>query len=260
MGNENTVEKQQIVQQVQTIPIMVPTLESDSNTLKQDDVEFLFQHLPQELKTHSTWSLLYSSSRDGMSMRTFYSAVQLRGPQFLIIKDTKSDVFGCFAPESWDKRQDFYGSEKCFIFKLSPDKAVYKSTKINKNYMYLSFGNSSHSPIYNGLGVGGKIGYFAIELDTDLNHGTSNANCATFSSPTLSSDRKFEVLEVEAWGFPMDNKSKTTLKNTQDMQSLIQQRAKKVDPKDFLGDVSILQQAGVKVGESGYFQEKLQKE
>jgi hypothetical protein len=100
-----------------------------------------------------------------------------------------------------------------------------------------------------------------LELDPDFTTGTANAGCSTYSSsPTIASDRTFTVAEIEAWGFPLDAKAAESLKNTQQMQTMIQQRARKVDPKDFVGEMNILQQAGVKIGESGYFQEKFEKD
>jgi hypothetical protein len=108
--------------------------------------------------------------------------------------------------------------------------------------------------------MGGQLKHFSLALDPDFTHGTSNAGCVTYnSSPTLASDRTFQVQEIEAWGFPLDAKAEETLKNTQNMHTMIQQRARKVDPKDFVSDINILQQAGVNVGESGYFQEKADK-
>jgi len=233
---------------------------SQPTLFSTEEASILRSHLPDRHQKHDVWNLLYNSARDGVSVRTFYNSVMNRGPQFLMIKDQKGYVFGAFVSEAWDKKVNFYGSDECFVFQLKPTLQVYKAaSKINRNFMYFNFGNPSHSPIYNGLGIGGQVKFFALELRSEFTSGVSNAHCATFQSPCLASDTNFDVVEIEAWGFPLDAKSEEALRDMLRMQSLIQQKARKVDPKDFIGDMTLMQHAGINIGESGYIQEKLEK-
>lgn len=71
---------------------------------------------------------------------------------------------------------------------------VYRWTESNSFFM-----NSSISH----LGIGGGGNGFAISLDGDLNHGTTNAS-ATFGNPMLLScgdDGSFQILNLEIYGF-----------------------------------------------------------
>jgi hypothetical protein len=58
--------------------IIEPVLTSESKLLTEEDVKFLHANLPTKYQQHEHWILLYSSQRDGLSMRTFFNAVMMR--------------------------------------------------------------------------------------------------------------------------------------------------------------------------------------
>ena len=82
-----------------------------------------------------------------------------------------------------------------------PELCVYSWTKTNNFFMNSS---SSH------LGVGGGGDGFAISLDSDLNHGTTNCS-ATFGNPVLvtgEDDGQFQILSLEMFGFESSRSAK----------------------------------------------------
>lgn len=51
------------------------------------------------LDLQSDWRLLYSSDRDGCSLKTLYRRVAHCGPVILVVVDSHGHVFGAFASE-----------------------------------------------------------------------------------------------------------------------------------------------------------------
>lgn len=67
------------------------------------------------------WVLLYSISRDGVSMQTFYALTKNRDNTVLLIKDQDDRVFGAFCCEAWHSANYFYGRGESFVFTFGED-------------------------------------------------------------------------------------------------------------------------------------------
>ncbi|XP_074409577.1 TLD domain-containing protein 2 isoform X3 [Zonotrichia albicollis] len=107
-------------------------LSTPSSILRDRDIEELGPQLPPRL-TQQPWHLLYSTGRDGFSLRTLYrSGARPDSPALLLIRDTEAQVF------RWTGRNDFF---------------------VNGDV--------------NLLMVGGGSGRFGLWLDGDLHRGGS---------------------------------------------------------------------------------------
>ena len=53
------------------------------------------------------------------------------------------------------------------------------------------------------LAIGSSAGHYGLYLDAELNHGRTQ-RCATFDNDLLTDAEDFQIAQVEAWGFSMD--------------------------------------------------------
>lgn len=147
---------------------------------------FLTSQLPAG---HATpWRLLFSTSVHGESFTRLVGNCKNRGSTVVLVKDTKSHVFGGFASQSWETKPQFQGEwhekphtdclfsevlwlhgcsrlcffmiinafsfplflgdSRCFLFSVSPSMRVFTCTGYNKHYMYL---NQGQQTMPNGL-------------------------------------------------------------------------------------------------------------
>mmetsp|Transcript_12406 Transcript_12406/g.14244 ORF Transcript_12406/g.14244 Transcript_12406/m.14244 type:complete len:157 (-) Transcript_12406:928-1398(-) len=118
----------------------------------------------------------------------------------MIIKTVEDDIFGILASDAWcmSKGRSFYGTGETFVFSFDKrnenELCLFRWTKKNNLFMHST---STH------LAVGAGGAGFAVCVDSDLEHGTSNA-CETFGNPKslLSSDGNEFVLEsLEVFSF-----------------------------------------------------------
>ncbi|NXY52090.1 TLDC2 protein, partial [Ceuthmochares aereus] len=81
-------------------------------------------HLPPRL-AQQPWHLLYSTARDGFSLRTLYrSRAQPGSPALLLIRDTEAQAFGAFSATAIRCSSSFYGTGETFLFSFSPELKV----------------------------------------------------------------------------------------------------------------------------------------
>ncbi|NXD28730.1 TLDC2 protein, partial [Spelaeornis formosus] len=171
--------------------------------------------LPPRL-TQQPWHLLYSTGRDGFSLRTLYrSGARPDSPALLLIKDTEAQVrpcpprrweplrtprresppsapqaFGAFSASAIRSSSGFYGTGETFLFSFCPELKVFRWTGRNDFFV---------KGDVNLLMVGGGSGRFGLWLDGDLHHGGSQP-CETFDNETLSHREEFCIQDLEMWG------------------------------------------------------------
>jgi len=156
---------------------------------------FINSQLPQEAQRQ--WRFLFSTLSDGESFSKMMGSILDKGATVMLIKEEGGHVFGAFADESWTVGPKFHGSAKCFTFHVHPRYAVYPTTGFNSNYQYL---NVQQQTFPNGLGIGGKVDYFGIWLDSEFGKGFCSPSCTTFDSPQLSKEKEFKIHTLEVWG------------------------------------------------------------
>ncbi|XP_039555501.1 TLD domain-containing protein 2 isoform X2 [Passer montanus] len=165
-------------------------LSTPSSILRDREIEELSPQLPPRL-TQQPWHLLYSTGRDGFSLRTLYrSGARPDSPALLLIRDTEAQAFGAFSASAIRSSSGFYGTGETFLFSFCPELKVFRWT--GKNDFFLK-GDA------NLLMVGGGSGRFGLWLDGDLHHGGSQP-CETFDNETLSHREEFCIQDLEMWG------------------------------------------------------------
>ncbi|KAG9455016.1 hypothetical protein H6P81_007920 [Aristolochia fimbriata] len=117
------------------------------------------------------WKLLYHSSINGLSFNTFFGSITAEdGPTILLIKDKEGYVYGGYASQPWDRRSDFYGDMKSFLFQLYPRASIFRPTGANHNLQWCAV-NFSSASIPNGIGFGGQVNHFGLFLSESFDHG-----------------------------------------------------------------------------------------
>ncbi|NXO29460.1 TLDC2 protein, partial [Cisticola juncidis] len=153
-------------------------------------VSQLGPQLPPRL-TQQPWHLLYSTGRDGFSLRTLYrSGARPDSPALLLIRDTEAQAFGAFSASAIRSSSGFYGTGETFLFSFCPELKVFRWTGRNDFFVKGDM---------NLLMVGGGSGRFGLWLDGDLHHGGSQP-CETFDNEILSQREEFCIQDLEMWG------------------------------------------------------------
>merc|ERR1711871_224988 len=168
------------------------------------------------------WQMLYSLSRDGASIQTFYCNTCRRGPNVVLVRTSKGDVIGAFAPVSWEppvgsptaklrnhNHLHYTGTGEAFLFRLTPAFQVFSWTQSNPYFML-----ADHESI--SFGGGGR--FSGMWLDKSFETGTSGY-CPTFNNPPLtgqqrngvvfstSDEERFDIVEVQCWAVAADKPS-----------------------------------------------------
>ena len=92
--------------------------------------------------------LIYRASKDGGTSNDFHNKCDNKGPTICLYKNEKGNIFGGYAPISWDKNVGYYRS--------APDSFIYILTNIH-NTQPTKFPNSNqnYSLWYNTIFGGG---------------------------------------------------------------------------------------------------------
>ncbi|XP_056900444.1 oxidation resistance protein 1a isoform X2 [Takifugu flavidus] len=168
-----------------------PNLKEASDLLEAEQIEKLAKNLPPRTIGYP-WTLAFSTSKHGMSIKTLYRAMQSQDtPVLMVIKDSDGQVFGALASEPFKVSDGFYGTGETFLFTFNPEFEVYRWTGDN---MFFIKGDMD------SLAFGGGSGEFGLWLDGDLYHGRSHS-CKTFGNPMLSKKEDFYVQDIEIWTF-----------------------------------------------------------
>ncbi|KAG1331041.1 MTOR-associated protein MEAK7 [Cocos nucifera] len=158
-------------------------------------------HIGGGLSQHEVeeWKLLYHSSINGLSFNTFLGSISNGdGPTVLIIKDADGFIYGGYASQPWERRSDFYGDMKSFLFQLYPRASIFRPTGANNNLQWCAVNFSSDS-IPNGIGFGGRANHFGLFLSASFDQGHT-FSCTTFNGPCLSKTNRIQPEVIECWG------------------------------------------------------------
>uniref|UniRef100_A0A1D1XH69 TLD domain-containing protein KIAA1609 n=1 Tax=Anthurium amnicola TaxID=1678845 RepID=A0A1D1XH69_9ARAE len=158
-------------------------------------------HIGGALSQHEVeeWKLLYHSAVNGLSFNTFFGNISnADGPTVLVIKDKEGYIYGGYASQPWDRRSNFYGDMKSFLFQLYPKASIFRPTGANANLQWCAVNFSSDS-IPNGIGFGGRANHFGLFLSASFDQGHT-FTCVTFDSPCLSKTNLIQPDVIECWG------------------------------------------------------------
>jgi len=185
---------------MQKIPPLIPMCRGIPSKvypswLSLSSIMFLNSALPEELRKE--WRFLFSSRIHGESFSSLLGTIVDKGPSIIVIKDQNGHIFGGFASTSWAVSPKFTGTDKSFIFMLSPEMIIYQSTGFNNHFQYL---NIQQQTFPNGLGMGGQLDYFGFWIDAEYGRGKSSPTCTTYGSrKCLSVEPEFLIDRLEVW-------------------------------------------------------------
>jgi len=155
-----------------------------------EGLKLIRNNLPMKYRFY-TWQLVYSTDRDGISLRTFYRNLELWSVSLLFIEDSKGHVFGAFASGVWYPGDTYVGSGESFLFQLWPEAQLYPWLPHSNSCFML--GKLDHIE----MGAGGNAGLW---LDKEFNQGYSGES-DTFANRPLASDEDFTCSVFEVWSF-----------------------------------------------------------
>ncbi|KAJ6790800.1 oxidation resistance protein 1 [Iris pallida] len=168
-------------------------LTDESSFISANLFEFLYSSIPNIVRG-CKWVLLYSTKKDGISLRTLLrKSVNVSGPCLLIVGDMQGATFGGLldSPLKPTTKRKYQGTSQTFVFTtIYGEPRLFRATGANR-YYYLCLNDV--------LAFGGG-GNFALCLDGDLLHGTSGP-CDTFGNLCLAHSPEFDLKNVELWGF-----------------------------------------------------------
>jgi hypothetical protein len=169
----------------------LPELIGASEILTDELRKKLCKHLPARAEGYS-WTLIYSSSTHGFSLKTLYrEMIKYETPILLIIEDTFGTIFGALISCALRISEHFYGTGETFLFTFYPEFQCFPWTGEN---LFFVKGNAD------SISIGAGDGNFGLWLDGDLFHGRSHP-CKTFGNTMLSLQEDFVVKALECWGF-----------------------------------------------------------
>ena len=152
----------------------------------------------------STWKRLYSLQRDGDSFTTsFLNKVKGQTRTLLVIKTTKNEIMGGYSNSPWESQSGsvgaaFYGSCQACLFKICRPSGEVKLFSWTGRNRYVQVCDI-HAKLL-AFGGGGKDGAFGLCIEDDFSVGTTG-KCETFNNEPLCDEGRFEILNVECWGF-----------------------------------------------------------
>jgi len=155
-----------------------------------EEMQKLVYQTPSRLHAFP-WRRIYSSSFDGISLKTFYGICKENHVNdcILILRDSEDHLLGSFTCSTWSISPQYYGGGDTFVFHMKDGYwETYRSTGMNR---YYQFSDESHVSVGQGQCP-------AIHIDAGFAHGYSQA-CKTFDSPPLVPTNDFKISTIELW-------------------------------------------------------------
>jgi hypothetical protein len=182
---------------VQNTCKFIPKLNFTSEILSDKQLRDLHSNLPY-YNQYKNLKMIFSTSKDGCNLKTFYTKGEGVSNSLLVIKDDNDNVFGVYASEEFkNNSHGFYGTGETFLFTFYKTERVHKfnSSGVNDYYIYsddkiMCFGCSDN--------------YFSISLENDFLSGYTKST-QTFKNPPLSTKENFYVKKLELWTFEGNN-------------------------------------------------------
>jgi hypothetical protein len=170
----------------------IPKLDTASEILSEKQLKELHAHM-HYYHQYKNLKLLYSSSKHGISLRSFYQLSEGAKNTILIIKDDNQNVFGAYASDEYRISHTFYGTGETFLFTFyKTDRIhVFHPTGLNDYYIY-----SDDKQICYGC----SDNYFSLCLEKEFLCGYSKYT-QTFKNPNLSTSDNFFISKLELWTF-----------------------------------------------------------
>eukprot|EP00977_Amphora_coffeiformis_P017473 scaffold5744_cov159-Amphora_coffeaeformis.AAC.2 len=212
--------------------------------------------------SETQWHRLYTSCSDGLSYNGLQNALRgYSGPTLMVIRASDSgSIFGAFTASPWKESKDYYGTDDCFLYQISPEMTVCRPSGRGQNYMFCRssslggggggvqvsrMGGSSQAP--QGIGFGGSsnrsprlfldqsfCGCFVSSQDTTFEKGYLLPRTDAYSEKTF-----FSADQIEVWGCGGDDVVAAALCARQQDRSMRESylnQARMVDKAAFVSD------------------------
>lgn len=168
----------------------VPRLDQSSEILSERQIKELHMHLPY-YQQYKHFKLLYSTTKHGTSMKTFYNNVADHNTSIVVIKDDNQQIFGGYLSEEIRNSQKFYGTGETFVFTFHNSERIqiFQASMKNENFIY------SDEDVF-AMGCDDKN--FAMAIREDFLKGNSHKTI-TFNNQVLAYDENFFVNKFEVW-------------------------------------------------------------
>ena len=101
-----------------------PGMTSKSELINEELVRCLTSAVPPRFR-HSTWNLIYSTNKHGISLQTLYRKAAGVVPTILLVKDSSDFIFGGYCSEAWKMGPRFYGTGETFVFQLEVHPSIF---------------------------------------------------------------------------------------------------------------------------------------
>lgn len=160
------------------------------------------QVLPRTLADHY-WRRMYSLARDGDTFEACMRALEDERRTLIVIKTTKSEVLGGYADVAWKSkgagivRKDEGGSGSC-VFRFAEEEKirVFKWTGANR---YTQLVDADRRRLAMGAGDF-ESNCYAWSVERNFMIGTTG-RCPTFGNEPLCSQQRYDILDLEVYGF-----------------------------------------------------------
>jgi hypothetical protein len=187
----NTQELRRLISEAEIDNLPLPDLSQPSSILDESLLRVLMSHLPARAEG-SVWTLVYSSSLHGFSLRTLYRQTSgIDSPVLLVIKDATGQIFGTMQSSPIKKSDLFYGTGESYLFSFCGGFKKFSWTGINN---FFTKGDNE------SLCFGASKGNYGLWLDGDLYHGRTQ-HCLTYNNDLLTVAEDFTIKYVEVWCF-----------------------------------------------------------
>lgn len=169
-------------------------MDSTSTLLTKEQAMQIASKLPSRLQP-APWRLVYSTYRDGTSLKTLYrlcGGTDTPQANVLVVKDSDNNVFGGFTTDRWMLSATFHhsGQGESFLFSVAPRFVVHPWTGLN-DYVMLAEPDCLHMGLSHGV--------YGLWLNGALTFGQSGCT-DTFAGGPLTEKPHFVVMGVEVWG------------------------------------------------------------
>mmetsp|Transcript_17707 Transcript_17707/g.21654 ORF Transcript_17707/g.21654 Transcript_17707/m.21654 type:complete len:522 (+) Transcript_17707:76-1641(+) len=187
---------------------MCPKVQPEENSipfiLSREQMKNLAANgLPASL-TFAKWNRMYSLQRDGDSFTSsFLKKVTGEQRTLLVVQTTTNEILGGYSNSPWENQGGsvgaaFYGSCQASLFKINKNNNQLEVFKWSGANRYIQVCDV-HAKLI-AFGGGGEEGAFGLCIEDDFSVGTTG-KCETFNNEPLCDEGRFEIMNVECWGF-----------------------------------------------------------
>ena len=179
--------------------IFEPKVIPDSVLLNNEKLNCLEKNIPY-YHQFKDLKLFFRLTKDGAHLRNLVDKQEKAENILLLVKDSKSNLFGVYINEQIKFSKSFYGTGESFLFSFytGNELHIFPATLENENFIYFD---------YKILGFGCENDRFSLRLNEDLSKGYSGYTCTyrnrilNKSINEIDENEEFCIVEVEAMTF-----------------------------------------------------------